>query len=570
MEYSAICHYADKRYCFALEKDRFLFRLRAKKGDVKRVWLHHQDKYLPLKIRDTRASAEMALAASDQVSDYFEAELRFHVVCLRYFFELEGADGTRIFYGNYEFRQEPFTDIERMFDCPQNLREEEMLLVPEWAKNKVVYQVFPARFAASQPVPQELWYRAPIGREDLKGSLRGVIHRLGHLQALGIDVLYLTPVFRSDTVHKYDTIDYFQVDPALGTQADLKELVQKAHALGMRVILDAVFNHTSTKFFAFADIMARGERSEYLDWYFIEGFPLKTKWGEMPNYKTFSYFGGMPKLNLRTPTVEKYLIEVGCYWIRECGIDGWRLDVADEVGHRFWRHFREAVRALAPQALLVGEEWHYAGDFLMGDEWDSAMNYPFYNAVMDLVAREECTASQFMGALGFLRGNYHPETCQVLWNLIDSHDTPRFLHSAGRSRAKLRFAAALQLLLPGMPVIYYGDEYAMDGGPDPDCRRGMLWDPARQDQATFAWYQRLIALRRAHPCLTQGRVTACQADDSAGTIAITRTLGAETLTLLFHCGAGTAPLPGYAGRTDLIRQEPFSGALGPWEAALLR
>ncbi|MDE6998095.1 MAG: alpha amylase N-terminal ig-like domain-containing protein, partial [Oscillospiraceae bacterium] len=232
MEYSAICHYAEKRYCFALEKDTFLIRIRVKKGDIKRIVLHCQDKYLPLKIKDTRASVEMALAATDHVCDYFEAVIQFHMVCLRYYFEIEGTDGGRVFYGNYEFRKEQPSDIEQMFDCPQNLREEEMLVVPEWAKNKVVYQIFPARFATDQPVAKDLWYQTPLRREDLKGNLRGIIDRLDHLQELGVDVLYMTPVFQSDSVHKYNTDDYYKIDPSFGTKEDLKELVEKAHGRG--------------------------------------------------------------------------------------------------------------------------------------------------------------------------------------------------------------------------------------------------------------------------------------------------------------------------------------------------
>ncbi len=568
MEYSAICHYAEKRYCFALEKDTFLIRIRVKKGDIKRIVLHCQDKYLPLKIKDTRASVEMTLAATDHVCDYFEAVIQFHMVCLRYYFEIEGTDGGRVFYGNYEFRKEQPSDIEQMFDCPQNLREEEMLVVPEWAKNKVVYQIFPARFATDQPVAKDLWYQTPLRREDLKGNLRGIIDRLDHLQELGVDVLYMTPVFQSDSVHKYNTDDYYKIDPSFGTKEDLKELVEKAHGRGMRVILDAVFNHSSKQFFAFADIAEKEERSAYLDWYFVEGFPLRAKMGEIPNFKTFSYFGGMPKLNLKNPQVEEYFIQVGKYWIRECGIDGWRLDVADEIGHRFWKRFRDAVKEEKPDALIVGEEWHYGGDFLEGDEWDSVMNYHFYNAVMDLVAREEISASQFMDSLGFLRGNLHPSTCQVLWNLIDSHDTERFFYSTGRNRAKHRLAAAVQLLLPGMPMIYYGDEYAMDGDRE-DCRRGMVWDEEHQDREMFAWYKKLIAIRHAYPCLTEGKVTACHTDDVAGTIALTSVLEQDEVTVLFHCKEGAADLPEYAGRQDLLTEAAFDGKLGPWGTAVL-
>ncbi len=570
MEYAAIVHFADNRYCFALEPGRFLIRIRVKKGDMRRVILHTQDKYLPLERLDTRAAVPMALAARDRVSDYYEAAITIRMVCLRYWFELEGADGSRAYYGNYQFTQEPPADIERMFDCPQNLREEERLIAPAWAADKVVYQIFPASFAPTGPVDAKRWYGPLDHRVDPGGTLRGIISRLEHIRDLGADVLYMTPIFKAHTPHRYDTEDYFTVDPSLGTREELRELVDRAHALGLRVLLDGVFNHTSQRFFAFADILEKQERSEYLDWYFIEGFPLRMARGEKPNFKTFSYYGGMPKLNLRNPAVEAYFINVGLYWIRECRIDGWRLDVADEVGHRFWRRFREAVKAESPDALIVGEEWHYGGDFLEGDQWDSVMNYPFRNSVLDLVARGTATVTAFFEDLGFLRGNLHPAAYHLLWNLIGSHDTARFLREAGGDRAKLRLAAALQLLLPGMPMLYYGDEFAMDGGDDGDCRRGMVWDEARQDRETFAWVKRLAALRHAHPCLTRGQVTAFSADDASGAAALTRRLDGETLTLLLHCGDGQASFPAYTGREELISAAPFPGILGPWTAAVVR
>ena len=570
MEYAAIVHFADNRYCFALEPDRFLIRIRVKKGDMRRVILHTQDKYLPLKRLDTRAAVPMVLAARDRVSDYYEAEIELHMVCLRYWFELEGADGTRAYYGNYQFTREPPTDIERMFDCPQNLREEERLIVPAWAADKVVYQIFSASFAPTGPVDPKRWYGPLDHRVNPGGTLRGIIDHLEHIHELGADVLYMTPVFKAHTPHRYDTEDYFAVDPSLGTKEELRELTDRAHALGMRVLLDGVFNHTSQKFFAFADILEKRERSEYLDWYFIEGFPLRMAWGQKPNFKTFSYYGGMPKLNLRNPATEAYFIDVGLYWIRACGIDGWRLDVADEVGHRFWRRFREAIKAEKPDALIVGEEWHFGGDFLEGDQWDSLMNYPFRNSVLDLVVRGTATVTAFFEDLGFLRGNLHPAAYHLLWNLIGSHDTARFLREAGGDRAKLRMAAALQLLLPGMPMLYYGDEFAMDGGDDGDCRRGMVWDEARQDREMFAWVKSLAALRHAHPCLTRGQVVSFTADDDSGAAALTRRLDGETLTLLLHCGDGQAAFPAYTGREELISAAPFPGTLGPWEAAVIR
>ena len=567
MEYSSIFHDMNKRYCYALEKGKFLFRIRTKRNDIKRVILHYQDKYIPVQYLDTRKQLEMKRVTSDSYSDYFEAVISIDIICLRYFFELTDYSDCTIYYGNYEFYEHEITSIDHMFDCPQNLREEEMFCIPEWAKNKIVYQIFPSRFASSKQIPEEIWYKKPIGhKENLQGDLKGIVQRLPYLKDLGIDIIYLTPIFASDSTHKYDTIDYYQIDPSFGTKEDLQNLVQTAHAMGMKVILDGVFNHTSPKFFAFKDIQTNQEASVYRDWYFIEGFPLKKGSRiEKPNYKSFSYYEGMPKLNLRNPETADYFIQVACYWLQEYEIDGWRLDVADEISHVFWKKFRKAIKEINPNALIIGEIWHYAGDFLEGDEWDTVMNYPFYLAVQAFVAKGNISATKFLGDLGFLRGNLHQKVYPVLWNLIDSHDTARFLYMSKEKKEKLKLAAALQLLMTGMPMIYYGDEYGMTGGPDPDCRRGMVWDAAYQDNTIYQWYQSLIQVRKNFPCITEGSITTVQTVDETGLIILTRQLSNQKITLIFHGKDGEVKLPEYTGEMDLITGNPFNGILKAYE-----
>ena len=526
MEYSAIFHDMDKRFSYAVDKDLFVIRVQVKKDDMKEVILHYEDKYIPMERKDTRKTVPMKKVAVSQFHDYYEAQIKMHLICLRYFFEFTDTQGEKVYYGNYEFDKECITNRDRMFDCPQNLREEEMFEVPEWAANKVVYQIFPSRFAATEPVDKELWYKAPITpMDDLHGNLRGIIEHMDDIQNLGIDVLYMTPIFQSNSCHKYDTTDYYQIDPSFGTTEDLKELVQKAHERGMKVVLDAVYNHTGREFFAFADILENGEKSKYRDWYFIDGFPLKSEWGEIPNFKCFGYYGGMPKLNLKNPEVEKYITDVACYWIKECDIDGWRLDVGDEISHFFWKNFRKAVKAVKKDMLIIGEIWHYAGDFLEGDEWDTVMNYPFYLNLIDLLADEKITVSQFVQNLGYLKGRLHKNCYPLMWNLIDSHDTARFLHLCNDNKKKQHLAAAFQLLLPGMPMIYYGDEYAMPGANDPDCRRGMYWDEEYQDKEMYEWYKRLIQVRKSHACIVEGELAGSVTEDEEGTIVLIRKNG---------------------------------------------
>ena len=557
----------DSRYCYCLTPGRFLIRLQTGRDDIASVVLHYQDKYIPVRFFDTRKKMPMKHVARDVGHDYFEAEICIDVVCLRYYFELTDKAGKRIFFSNCRFWEQKPEDIDRMFDLPQNLREIERFQVPQWAKNKILYQIFPARFASSSPVDEKTWYQAPIkATSDLKGDLKGILSRLDYLQSLGVDIVYMTPIFRSRSKHKYDTIDYYEIDPDFGTTEDLIRLVDRAHELGMKVVLDAVFNHTAPEFFAFADLEKNWETSPYRNWYYCQGKPRRPKiFGVKPNYKCFSYFGGMPKLNLENPETGEYFINVALYWMRTTHIDGWRLDVGDEVSHRYWYRFRTAVKQEFPEALIAGEVWHYAADFLQGDTWDTVMNYPFRNAVMDFVASEEITATELLNELGFLRGNLHSACYPLMWNLIDSHDTPRALHLCGGNKDKLRLLAAFQLLLPGMPFLYYGDEVGLTGGGDPDCRRGMLWDPARQDLQLLEYYRHLIRIRKNHPCLTEGDPCMQMADDDTGTVIMDR----EKLVLVFHGRKGNVNLPEYKGLTDLITGEAFGGTLGSYGCMVL-
>lgn len=570
MEYSAIFHDMDKRFCYAIDKDLFVIRVQVKKDDMKEVILHYEDKYIPIERKDTRMTLPMKKVATSQFHDYYEAQLQMHLICLRYFFEFTDMQGEKVYYGNYEFDKECITNRDRMFDCPQNLREEEMFEVPQWAANKVVYQIFPSRFATTQPVDKELWYKAPITpMDDLHGNLRGIIEHLDYIKDLGIDVVYLTPIFKSNSCHKYDTIDYYQVDPSFGTTEDLNELVQKSHERGMKVVLDAVYNHTGREFFAFQDILEKGEKSKYLDWYFIDELPPRGEWGEIPNFKCFGYYGGMPKLNLKNPEVEKYITDVACYWIKECDIDGWRLDVGDEISHFFWKNFRKAIKAVKNNMLIIGEIWHYAGDFLEGDEWDTVMNYPFYLNLIDLLADEKINVSQFVQNLGYLKGRLNKKCYPLMWNLIDSHDTARFLHLCNDNKKKQHLAAAFQLLLPGMPMVYYGDEYAMPGANDPDCRRGMYWDEEYQDKEMYNWYKKLMQVRKTHACIVEGEMIETIANDDEDTIVMIRKNGEETIAMLFNCGNSAKEFNEYAEKHNLLTDSAFDGKVDGLDAAVI-
>ncbi len=499
---AAIMHEATREYCYCVAPDTFKIRIVTARDDVKGIVLHGRDKYLSLEISDTRFSVPMEKIASDDIRDYFEAEVKMNMLCLRYYFEITDNHGHKVFFGDDQLLDYEPTDIEEMFDCPQSLREEGVALFPKWAEGKVVYQIFPSRFATSKYVSEEQWYKTPIEWNDkLCGDLWGIINKLDYLKELGVDIVYLTPIFKANTEHKYDTVDYYQVDPDFGGNEALKELVVQIHKRGMYIMLDGVFNHTSDKFFAFEDVLKNGEESQYKDWYFIDSFPLDRGSKERkPNYKTFGYYGGMPKLNLTNKDALEYVKGVICHYLTDYGIDGWRLDVADEIGHKFWKEMRIAAKAIKPDALIVGEDWHICADFLEGDEWDSCMNYAWFKALGRLYGGNG-PIHEFVSKLGQVRGRYHSDVFPLLWNLMDSHDTKRFLSYACEEggKGKMLSAAALTMLFPGCPFIYYGDEVGMAGDYDPDNRRGMLWDTEKYaDPDMLDAYKRLSAFRHQH------------------------------------------------------------------------
>ncbi len=571
MEYSAIFHDMDKRFCYAIDKDLFVIRVQVKKDDMKEVILHYEDKYIPMERKDTRMTLPMKKVATSQFHDYYEAQLQMHLICLRYFFEFTDMQGEKVYYGNYEFDKECITNRDRMFDCPQNLREEEMFEVPQWAANKVVYQIFPSRFAATQPVDKKLWYKAPITpMDDLHGNLRGIIEHLDYIKDLGIDVVYLTPIFKSNSCHKYDTIDYYQVDPSFGTTEDLKELVQKSSRARHEGRAGCGIQSHRKRIFCISGYTGKGRKVKISRLVFYRrSCHLGVNGEKFQTSNASAITVECQSLNLKNPEVEKYITDVACYWVKECDIDGWRLDVGDEISHFFWKNFRKAIKAVKKDMLIIGEIWHYAGDFLEGDEWDTVMNYPFYLNLIDLLADEKINVSQFVQNLGYLKGRLNKKCYPLMWNLIDSHDTARFLHLCHDNKKKQHLAAAFQLLLPGMPMVYYGDEYAMPGANDPDCRRGMYWDEEYQDKEMYNWYKKLMQIRKAHACIVEGEMIETITNDDDDTIVMIRKNGEETIAMLFNCGSSVKEFNEYAKKYNLLTDSAFDGKVDGLDAAVI-
>jgi glycosidase len=380
---------------------------------------------------------------------------------------------------------------------------------PEWARHAVFYQIFPERFAngdpANDPENVQSWGTPPTQQNYMGGDLQGIIDHLDYLTDLGITALYLNPIFQATSNHKYNTFDYFMIDPHFGDMATFRRLIAAAHARGIRVVLDGVFNHCGRGFYAFHDLLENGSYSPYVKWFYVDRFPIYPYENERPaGYKTWWDYRSLPKFNTAHPPVRRYLLNVARYWIAQ-GADGWRLDVPNEIDdHQFWREFRQVVKDANPDAYIVGEIWHDATPWLDGTQFDAVMNYMFRDLCRDFFAHDSFRADAFGAGIDHLLQLYPRAVNEVQLNLLGSHDTTRFLTEAGGNSVRLRLATLFQLTFPGAPCIYYGDEIGLEGGGDPLCRGCFPWQQARWNGELREWVRRCIALRHAHPALRTG------------------------------------------------------------------
>ncbi|HEX2863685.1 MAG TPA: glycoside hydrolase family 13 protein [Deinococcales bacterium] len=390
--------------------------------------------------------------------------------------------------------------------------------VPAWVRSAVFYQVFPERFAngdpSNDPPGTRPWGGKPTRSSTFGGDLQGLIDRLDHVQETGANALYLTPIFEAPSTHKYDTSDYLKIDPAFGTLETFRALVRAVHDRGMRIVLDAVFNHSGERHWAFRDAAKNGPASPYWHWYTFFEHRVRTR--PVPNYR-HAGIHYIPTLNHANPEVREHLLSVARYWTNE-GIDGWRLDVPwyieGETGHAFWREFRAQVRAINPQAYIVGEHWGDASPWLQGDQFDGATDYQLRDAALAF-SGGKIDGPELGYRLTRLNALY-PWTARLsMFNLLGSHDTPRPATVLRGKDAAIQAALTLAFTFPGVPMLFAGDEIGLRGGKDPDCRRPFPWDEREWNRATLDTVRALAAARAASPALQAGSFTVLDAEKHA-------------------------------------------------------
>ncbi len=550
MNPATIFHRPLSEYAFALDDTHYVFRLRTGKGEADHCQFFYADRAIMTPELEF-ASQPMKLIRSDLYFDWYEIRIEIPYERVAYFFILSSDTQNLCYYGDcYEWAGEP--SRADYFQLPFNHRADR-LTVPEWTKDAIVYNIFPDSFADGNRM---LSGNCEAG---LGGSLHGIAENLDYIANLGCNCIYLNPIFAAESYHRYDTLNYYEIDPHMGTKEDLRNLVEKAHAMGIRVILDGVFNHISSSHFLFRDVLEKGKDSPYYScFYYLPEKPMLPAPGEYPEYTCFSYVANMPKTNTADPWLRQYFCDVGTYWIKEFDIDGWRLDVANELDDGFLRAFRHAVKAVKPDALIVGEVWENAAHYLNGDMLDSAMNYDFRRYCRRFFAEETVDAEVFDTNVSALLLRYKENALYSQLNLLDSHDVSRYLTLCGENLDKVELSVLLQMTFPGMPCVFYGDEKGINGLTESEYRQAMAWGKSHPLETV---YRQLISLRKEHPALRYGDFrTECA---SGKIYSFSRTWNNSKITVTMNLGI--EPIPTSEQGRILLKKGENHDIIGAWE-----
>ena len=561
---AAIYHRSHSSYSYAYDKETLHLRIRTAKGEVDNVTLRIGDPYdwaegggggnLNAESATGWIGGENVLMEKEcetDLFDYWFCESRPPFYRARYAFILEGKDNELLLAGEKQIipisnrENDPaLSQLFNFYGFPY-INPTDVFNAPSWVKDTIWYQIFPERFANGNPAISPENTR-PWGSQDptshcfFGGDIQGVIDHLDYIQDLGITGIYFTPITQGESNHKYDTTDYLKVDIAFGDEETVKTLINEAHKRGIKVMFDAVFNHIGASSIQWQDVLKNGVDSKYVDWFYIEHFPLTNELKrdchskEMLNYRAFAFAENMPKLNTENPEVMEYLLEVGRYWVRNFDIDAWRLDVANEVDQRFWRHFRDELKAIKPDIYILGEIWHDSMNWLGGDQFDAVMNYPLTDAILGFFATDTLNANQFKSAVNDLHVNYPINVNEVSFLLLDSHDTPRLIDQCAANKEKAKLAYLFQFTQTGSPCIYYGGEIGLDGGTDPLNRKCMIWDEEKHDLNMKQHIMQIIKLRKMHPALRSHKMSWLVVDETQKSLIYQKESNGESISIAIN------------------------------------
>lgn len=506
MDLNSILHIPMSNYAYFSGAKKFNVILRAKKDDLKKVIIFFGNKY-QLMFEKDHSYEEIKIKYSDDLYDYFVFYKTLDDTRVGYVFLL--SDGiNQYYYSENGFSKDYNFNINHFsrFEYPYNFESDYLKLVP-WVKDTVGYQIFPERFDIGN-LEKNLDYKnlntldIPKSNSFFGGDLQGILNHIDYFKDLGINCLYLNPIFESPSNHKYDTIDYFKIDSHFGSNKLFKEFVNIMHKNGIRVILDGVFNHISSESKIFKDVVKKGKKSKYFNFFIIYGDKVDL---EKVNYSCFASVKYMPRLNTENDEVIEYISNICTYWIKECDIDGWRLDVSDEISFKCLRKIREDIKKVKEDAIIIGENWRIPTKYLQGDMLDSVMNYKFYSSLVDYIVYKKIDSQSFANKLigNLFLNNMNANL--MMMNEFENHDTHRISTLANDPMAYI-LSSAILIFYIGIPFFYYGSEIGIDGGYDPLCRRAMIWDETLWNKKTYKTIKRLISIRKEYEELKVGDI----------------------------------------------------------------
>lgn len=514
MNFAAIIHEAKSNLAYAYDKETLHVRIKTGKNEVKNIEILAVDPFNWIPRKDGSGIYDFDIASVYKIKMEKEQITRDHDCWfaeikdikwrrIKYCFILEN-DKEKYIYGSHY--RHPYTeDKDRLYDLSNYfnypyINEEDLYKAPDWVENTVWYQIFPKSFYG--------------GEKSKEGTLQGIIEKLDYIKEAGFNGIYLNPIFESPSQHKYDTTDYFKIDKELGDNDTFKRLVEEAHRRGIKVMLDAVFNHCGFNHPYWQDVVKNGKKSKYFNCFYvlnpnkpivageiINGKPQAVAREEL-NYFTFAYTQSMPKWNTSNPIAREYLLKVASYWVEKYDIDGWRLDVSNEVSHDFWRELRKRLKAIKPSLYILGENWDNSYPWLRGDQFDAVMNYEFSRPIwscfrLNNKEKMKYSLEDLKVELSRLLVSYPKHLTRNLFNLLDSHDTERFFSLVQKRVELAKLAYLILLTFPGSPSIYYGSEIGMTGGEHTN-RQPMIWEEDKQNKELFSLIKKLIQLRKKY------------------------------------------------------------------------
>ncbi len=514
-------HYEKRDYVYPLDRFSIYIKLKTNIEHIQSLEFIYFEK-----IRDkSPISLNMDNFNQNKTSEFYFVKLTYPetIKYIDYYFKIT-TDKDIYYYSPEGLRN---IKPQRSF-CYSDTNTYDIFQTPEWPIGLVGYQIFPERFNIGKKVLIDDavdWGSIPTRENFFGGNIQGIIDKVDYLKDLGVGLVYLTPVFVSNSNHKYDTIDYFEIDPSFGSKDDFKALVEKLHKHNIRLIIDGVFNHIGYFSKQFQDVIVLGKQSQYYDWFYINGDTVDT---EHINYECVGYYKWMPKLRYESETLRKHILNVGTYWLEHFDIDGYRLDVADEVDFTLWHDFRKVVKETNKDALLIGETWKNGSDLLGADSLDSIMNYRLRDALLDLIVYKRSNIHEFRERIESIYFDYPIQTHHILYNTLGSHDTERIMTLCQDDSLKVNLLVSILCALPGIPFIYYGDEIGTKGANDPLCRKTMDW--SQVNNSIHVYYKNQIERRHHSEALKYGDFKHIDLSDSV--YSFIRTYNKESLIFI--------------------------------------